>query len=220
MMKRFAARIILFILPMAMLATNVQAGIRIFPVGRIELLGRDAVQQLIAEKMDGERMVGDVTEHVHWESSDPGIVRIENGLLRAVSDGAATLTARSDLGTAIAEVVVANTQQATQWEFARHVLPVLSRAGCNTGACHGALAGKGGFRLSLRGYHPAGDYHSITRSARGRRIELSDPGRSLIVAKPSGMIRHKGGLAPQTRIPRLSCARRMDHRRCGGPCGG
>ena len=80
------------------------------------------------------------------------------------------------------------------WEFRRHVLPILSKAGCNTGACHGALAGKGGFKLSLRGYNPAGDHYQITRAARGRRIELSDPGRSLILAKPSGFLPHKGGL--------------------------
>lgn len=80
------------------------------------------------------------------------------------------------------------------WEFRRHVLPVLSKAGCNTGACHGALAGKGGFKLSLRGYNPAGDHYQITRAARGRRIELSDPGRSLVLAKPSGLLPHKGGL--------------------------
>ena len=29
------------------------------------------------------------------------------------------------------------------WSFRNHVLPVLTRAGCNAGACHGAAAGKG-----------------------------------------------------------------------------
>ncbi len=78
--------------------------------------------------------------------------------------------------------------------FRNDVVPVLTRLGCNSGACHGALAGKGGFRLSLRGYDPVSDYMAITRHARGRRVELADPGRSLILAKPSGAIPHKGGL--------------------------
>ena len=80
------------------------------------------------------------------------------------------------------------------WSFRNHVLPVLSRYGCNSGACHGALAGKGGFKLSLRGYDPDRDHYVITRQARGRRISPHDPGRSLLLAKPSGAIPHKGGL--------------------------
>jgi hypothetical protein len=78
--------------------------------------------------------------------------------------------------------------------FRNDVLPIVAKAGCNSGACHGALSGKGGFKLSLRGYDPVSDYMVIARQAGGRRLELSDPGRSLILAKPSGGIPHKGGL--------------------------
>ncbi len=77
--------------------------------------------------------------------------------------------------------------------FRRDVLPILSKAGCNSGGCHGALAGKGGFRLSLFGYNPEADYLTITRESRGRRIEPADPGRSLLLTKPSTAIAHKGG---------------------------
>ncbi len=82
-------------------------------------------------------------------------------------------------------------------EFTRHVLPVLSKVGCNSGSCHGALAGKGGFKLSLNAYNPAGDYFAMTRQSRGRRIELADPGRSLLLTKPTGAVAHKGGLRLQ-----------------------
>ena len=78
--------------------------------------------------------------------------------------------------------------------FRHDVLPVLSKAGCNSGACHGALAGKGGFRLSLHGYDPTADYFNITRQARGRRIELAEPARSLLLTKPTGAVAHKGGV--------------------------
>ena len=79
-------------------------------------------------------------------------------------------------------------------EFTRHVLPVLSKLGCNSGACHGALAGKGGFKLSLHAYNPKGDHFAITRQSKGRRIELADPARSLLLTKPTGALPHKGGL--------------------------
>jgi hypothetical protein len=78
--------------------------------------------------------------------------------------------------------------------FRHEVQSILSRQGCNSGACHGALAGKGGFRLSLRGYDPQADWFSITREAQGRRIELANPGESLLLMKPTGMVGHKGGL--------------------------
>ncbi len=77
--------------------------------------------------------------------------------------------------------------------FRNDILPVLSKAGCNSGGCHGALAGKGGFKLSLFGYNPEADYLAITRESRGRRIELSDPGSSLLLTKPTAALKHKGG---------------------------
>jgi hypothetical protein len=78
--------------------------------------------------------------------------------------------------------------------FRNDVQPVLAKMGCNSGACHGALAGKGGFKLSLRGYDSLADYLSITRDARGRRIEPTDPARSLLLLKPTMAVPHKGGL--------------------------
>ncbi len=77
--------------------------------------------------------------------------------------------------------------------FRNDVRPILSKAGCNSGGCHGALAGKGGFRLSLFGYNPDADWLSITRESRGRRVELSDPGSSLLLTKPTTALRHQGG---------------------------
>ena len=41
--------------------------------------------------------------------------------------------------------------------------PVLSRAGCNAGTCHGAAKGKNGFKLSLRGYDPLVDHRGAHR---------------------------------------------------------
>ena len=96
--------------------------------------------------------------------------------------------------TATAKVVVDGMSDPFAWSFRNHVEPILAKQGCNSGACHGALAGKGGFRLSLRGYDPATDFFNIVKQDRGRRVELADPGRSLFLAKPSGAIAHKGGV--------------------------
>jgi hypothetical protein len=79
------------------------------------------------------------------------------------------------------------------WSFRNHVLPVLTRAGCNSGACHGALAGKGGLKLSLRGYDPAADHFALTRQALGRRIDRTAPAKSLFLLKPTLSVAHGGG---------------------------
>src|SRR5690242_16644761 len=77
--------------------------------------------------------------------------------------------------------------------FRNQVQPILAAAGCSSGACHGAAAGKNGFKLSLRGYDDDGDWRTITRHSLGRRINLADPGHSLLLLKATGALPHKGG---------------------------
>ena len=72
-------------------------------------------------------------------------------------------------------------------------MPVLTKAGCNTGSCHGAARGKDGFMLSLFGYDPDGDHFRITREQPGRRIDLAVPEASLFVEKAIGAVPHTGG---------------------------
>src|SRR5262245_21675831 len=78
-------------------------------------------------------------------------------------------------------------------DFSRAVVPVLTKAGCNQGACHGGQHGKGGFRLSLLGFDPAFDYAQIVQSAEGRRVVPSDPERSILLQKPTLQMEHGGG---------------------------
>ena len=77
--------------------------------------------------------------------------------------------------------------------FRNHVVPVLTKMGCNSGACHGAAAGKNGFSLTLRGYDPAADYDAITRQAGGRRVNKLEPAKSLLLLKPTEVVPHMGG---------------------------
>ena len=88
--------------------------------------------------------------------------------------------------------------RAEAWSFRNDVQPVLAKAGCSSGACHGAAAGQGGFKLSLRGYDNDGDWRTITRSALSRRLNLSEPGHSLLLLKPTGTVPHKGGTRFET----------------------
>lgn len=77
--------------------------------------------------------------------------------------------------------------------FERHVEPVLTRFGCNAGACHGKARGQNGFALSLLAYDPDFDYNAIVTEARGRRLFAADVDFSLFLRKASGDVPHGGG---------------------------
>jgi hypothetical protein len=168
-------------------------GLVILP-SKFTLNGPESRQQVLVERVSEGHFAGQLTEGVAFQTSDPSIVRIENGIAVPVGNGRATITAVAGKQTATAEIEVVAQQSPQKWTFRNHVQSVLSKSGCNSGACHGALAGKNGFKLSLRGYDPEADFLSITRQARGRRIVPSDPGRSLFLTKPSAAMPHKGGL--------------------------
>ncbi len=159
----------------------------------VDLTGPEARQQMLAEATLANHQE-DWTRTAEWSSSDPKIATIdEHGLVRPIADGETKITARAKGITATVIVHVKDSHAPFTWSFRNHVIPVMTKMGCNQGACHGALAGKNGFKLSLRGYDPDADYDTLTRSSVGRRVSLTDPAASLIVAKPSFAIPHGGG---------------------------
>lgn len=74
--------------------------------------------------------------------------------------------------------------------FTRDVMPVLSKAGCNGGGCHGNQNGKGGFKLSLWGENPTLDYKNILSSE--KRANPSNPEVSKLLRKPTLLEKHEG----------------------------
>jgi hypothetical protein len=77
--------------------------------------------------------------------------------------------------------------------FRTRVLPLLTKAGCNSGSCHGAATGQGGFKLSLLGYDPEQDHLNITHELGGRRTDVAAPGASLLLRKATDDLDHEGG---------------------------
>jgi hypothetical protein len=78
--------------------------------------------------------------------------------------------------------------------YQRHVTALFSKLGCNGGACHGAVRGQDGFRLSLFGADPAGDHDRLLREFGGRRLNPTDPAASLLLLKATGAAEHGGGV--------------------------
>jgi hypothetical protein len=81
----------------------------------------------------------------------------------------------------------------TRINFANDVVPLLTRAGCNSGGCHGKQAGRKGFKLSLFGFDPVFDHQALTSESRGRRVFPAAPAQSLILLKATSRVAHGGG---------------------------
>jgi WD40 repeat protein len=110
----------------------------------------------------------------------------------------ATQFSPAPLSTAAA---VAVAEPAAHADFVRDVMPLLARMGCNAGTCHGAQAGRNGFKLSLRGYDPLFDVRSLTDDLASRRVNLASPDDSLMLLKCTGAVPHVGGQLTQPGEP-------------------
>ncbi|MBC8351736.1 MAG: DUF1553 domain-containing protein [Planctomycetes bacterium] len=115
-------------------------------------------------------------------------------MLVAGRDGSAIL--RVTVGNASHEVpvTVSGVVENPSVEFDRQVAPILSKLGCNMGACHASQHGKGGFKLSVFGFEPSADHVAIVRDRLGRRVQMLTPEDSLFLQKPTMRVAHGGGL--------------------------
>ena len=146
---------------------------------------------ILAERPDGSTQ--DVTASASITTVDASIIKLEDGLVQPLANGATEIHVSVDGQKVIVPVKVANVEVIPELSFRTDVLATLTKAGCSTGKCHGSASGKDGFRLSLFGYDPAGDHYRLTREIPGRRINLQSPQDSLLINKALGNVDHTGG---------------------------
>jgi hypothetical protein len=159
------------------------------------LVGHRATRQLIASATDPDGTTRDLTRALTWTSLDPAIATVSpKGQVVPHGNGKTTIVAKGGSVEASSTVEVSGMERVKPVSFRNDVVPSFSQSGCNMGACHGTPTGKGGFRLSLRGYLPDQDYMVLTREAAGRRINIMASESSLLLRKPLGEVPHEGGL--------------------------
>ena len=162
----------------------------------IVLSGPRATQRLlVVEPAEGGGSVRDWTDEARFAVADPAVAAVEEpSMIAAVSDGSTTLLAHLPDGRkASARIRVLGSAKPFRWSFRNHVLPALTKAGCNSGPCHGAASGQNYLKLSLRGYAPEADHAALTREGSGRRVLTLQPARSLVLLKPTLAVPHGGG---------------------------
>lgn len=162
------------------------------------LNGRAARQRLLVTHGTGERAV-DRTRQSEYRSETPDVIRVSaDGVVTPVGSGNGVIVVAFEGKQTRATVRVVNGDRLLPVTFERDVQPVLTRTGCNAGACHGKARGQNGFALSLLGFDSDFDHAAIALEGRGRRVLPSSPSNSLFLLKPTGQMPHGGGKRIET----------------------
>jgi hypothetical protein len=149
--------------------------------------------QVLGLSADGFSL--DLSSDSRFVSADPKIAAVdERGWVRPVATGQTQIGVQAAGQALVVPVSVQLPAAEPPYSFRHEVMAVLSKSGCNMGACHGYSLGKNGFKLSLRGADPELDFAAITKEQFGRRLNFQFPEASLIVAKPHGDAPHEGGV--------------------------
>lgn len=178
-------------------ATTAQADsaireINVYPESIELLTSRDSQRYVVVATRDDDVTL-DVTAQATATLASEGNVKRDGNLIVPVADGETTLKIEYAGHKVDIPVKVEKATEERPVSFHLDVMSVFMRAGCNTGSCHGAARGKDGFRLSLFGFDPAGDYFRVTREQATRRVNLADPASSLLLEKAIGSVPHTGG---------------------------
>jgi len=172
----------------------VGAELRLLPPSA-RLVGPHARQRFIVEQTEGTAGIADLTNRAVFATDNPRVATVDSkGYVVPAGNGLATLSATVGGQVVRAMISVEDHDLDEPWSFRNHVEAILAKQGCNSGACHGAAAGKNGLRLTLRGYGPELDHAVLTRQALGRRVVKTAPQESLLLLKPTGALEHGGGI--------------------------
>jgi hypothetical protein len=160
----------------------------------VRLVGNEAEQRLlVVSPTRGERWL-DASRRAVYESSDPAVATVSiDGLVSPQGDGSALVRVSVDGITATVRVTVESFGIERPVSFRNQVEPILAKAGCNSGGCHGKASGQNGFKLSLLGADASFDFDAIVKDARGRRVFPARPEQSLLLAKATAAVPHGGG---------------------------
>ena len=160
---------------------------------KINLSHKGEEKHILVQGLMSDGSMVDLTHTAKRSFKPSGLISEKNGLLKPIKDGQTQLTFSAMGKSVVLPVESKGSSAGRKLSFIQDIVPALTRAGCNTGGCHGSSRGQDGFRLSLFGYDPDGDYFSITRESNGRRIQMAAPEKSLLLTKADGTVQHTGG---------------------------
>lgn len=161
---------------------------------KVTLTGADAASQLIVTAILNDGRLVDLTHDAKYTVVDGKSASIlSTGRVLPKTNGTTEIVVA--FGDKAARIPLETTGMADNLplNFGNQVVPVFTKLGCNSGGCHGKLAGQNGFRLSLLGFEPELDFATLVKESRGRRLFPANPDSSLFLMKATGKIAHGGG---------------------------
>jgi hypothetical protein len=166
--------------------------VEVFPPA-INIFSSRGRQLFVVKATYADGITHDVTIKAQVKLANPALAHLNKNTVEPVQDGTTELSVEFGGQTASVPVKIAGAKSERPTSFKLDVMPIFMKAGCNVGSCHGAARGKDGFRLSLFGFDPDGDYYRLTHEINGRRLNLALPQDSLILEKGAGKVPHTGG---------------------------
>jgi len=161
---------------------------------QVLLEGPESSDQILVTGTTSTGLTVDVTGLVTYEPAVSGLTEITAaGRIFPKRDGDLEVTVRHGEVQAKLPVRIAGLKSPAPVSFRRDIIPLLTKAGCNSGGCHGKAEGQNGFKLSVFGYDAEADHAAIVHEGRGRRVFAAAPEQSLLLRKATSLMPHGGG---------------------------
>jgi hypothetical protein len=161
---------------------------------RVVLDSPEATQQLLVTATDGIGRPVDRSHAARYSCANPAVAGVDaTGLVTPHGEGRTEILI--DLASEMVRVPVEVTglNHPAPVSFEHQIIPIFTKATCNSGGCHGKAEGQNGFKLSVFGSDPRADHHSLVAEARGRRVFPAAPESSLLLLKAAARMPHGGG---------------------------
>ncbi len=172
----------------------VDGGILVISPSEVTLQRPEATQQIVIHRAGDQGRLLDITRTATIRIDPPNIAIVDDrGLISPIANGAGQIVIQSDNERQTIPITVRRMDDPAPISFRREIIPILTKAGCNSGGCHGKAEGQNGFKLSIFGYDARSDYESLVLEGRGRRISAASPASSLLFQKASARTPHGGG---------------------------
>lgn len=160
----------------------------------IVLEGPESTQQLLIQWRNPQGGMLDLTRRAHYAVQNPQVARVDElGMLEPRGEGQTEIVVQHAGEIARATIEVRRWRNPHPVSFDQQIIPLLTKAGCNSGGCHGKAEGQNGFKLSIFGFDTEADYQSLVMESRGRRVSQTAPSQSLLFTKATAHVPHGGG---------------------------
>jgi len=161
---------------------------------RVDLTGSDSAVQLVVTATLTDGRFVDLSHDVAYAVADgKSATVLPSGRVLPRANGTTEIVATFGDKSIRAPVESRNVGENLPLNFTNQIVPIFTKVGCNSGGCHGKLAGQNGFRLSLLGFEPDLDFTTLVKESRGRRLFPANPDASLLLMKATGRTAHGGG---------------------------